>query len=121
MGRLSVLLLAPDANPESVCGPLIGYSQAQALARLHDVALVVRSACEPALRQKQGALHSVEVFPVRMGKVARGVETHGDAGRAFAETSVRLREHVQRVGGWVAVLVLGTNCGRSSVSFTLPV
>lgn len=62
MSRLHVLLLAPDANPESICGPLIGYSQAQALAELHDVTLVVRSACKEALRRKQGALHSVEVI-----------------------------------------------------------
>src|SRR5690348_6406666 len=62
MSRLRVLLLAPDANPESICGPLIGYSQAQALARLNDVTVVVRSGCEEAMRRKQGALHSVEVI-----------------------------------------------------------
>src|SRR5579864_762580 len=62
MSRLRVLVLAPDANPESICGPLIGYSQAQALAQLHDVTLVVRSACEQALRRKQGAIHSVGVI-----------------------------------------------------------
>src|SRR5215469_7833858 len=62
MSRLRVLLLAPDANPESICGPLIGYSQAQALARLHDVTLVIRSTGEDVLRRRQGALHSVEVI-----------------------------------------------------------
>lgn len=69
MSRLRVLLLAPDANPESICGPLIGYSQAQALAQLHDVTVVVRSACEQALRRKQGAIHSVEV--IRLTRLER--------------------------------------------------
>jgi len=62
MSRLRILLLAPDASPESICGPLIGYSQAIALARLHDVTIVVRSSREEALRRRQGPLHSVEVI-----------------------------------------------------------
>jgi glycosyltransferase involved in cell wall biosynthesis len=61
MSRLRILLLAPDANPEGVCGPLIAYSQAQALARLHDVTIVIRSSGEEALRRKQGLLRSIEV------------------------------------------------------------
>jgi len=35
MSRLRILVLAPDASPESICGPLIGYCQAQALAQHH--------------------------------------------------------------------------------------
>lgn len=62
MDRLRILVLAPDANPDSVCGPLIGYSQAQALARLHDVTLVIRSSHEEVIRRRLGALHSVEVI-----------------------------------------------------------
>lgn len=61
MSRLRILLLAPDANPEGVTGPLIGYSQAQALAQLHDVTLVIRSSGKEAVRRRRGALHSVEV------------------------------------------------------------
>lgn len=62
MSRLRILLLAPDANPEGICGSLIGYSQAQALARLHDVTLVIRSSCEEAVRRRQGSIHNVEVI-----------------------------------------------------------
>lgn len=69
MGRLRILMYAPDANPEGVTGALIGYSQAQALARLHDVTLVIRSSCEIAVRRRQGAVHSVEV--IRMAWLER--------------------------------------------------
>src|SRR2546423_5713875 len=62
MNRLRILVFAPDANPGGITGALIGYSQAQALARLHDVTLVVRESCENAVRQSQGAVHSVEVI-----------------------------------------------------------
>jgi glycosyltransferase involved in cell wall biosynthesis len=64
MSRLRILLYAPDANPEGVTGALIGYSQAQALARLHDVTLAIRSSCEDDVRRAQGAVHSVEVIRV---------------------------------------------------------
>lgn len=60
--RLRVLLLAPDAQPDGVCGPLIGYSQAQALGHLHEVTIVVRPSREEALRRKQGTIHSVEAI-----------------------------------------------------------
>jgi glycosyltransferase involved in cell wall biosynthesis len=69
MSRLRILLLAPDANPETICGPLIGYCQAQALARLHDVTVVIRSSGEEALRPRRGALQSVEV--VRLPRLER--------------------------------------------------
>lgn len=61
MGRLRILLLAPDANPDSNWASLIGYSEAQALAQLHDVTLVVRPSVEEAVRRKQGSIRSVEV------------------------------------------------------------
>jgi len=60
MSRLRVLVLAPDANPEGTCGPLLSFSQAEALAQFHDVTLVVRSPRESAVRRKQGLLHAVE-------------------------------------------------------------
>ena len=59
--RLRILVLAPDANPDSITGPLIGYSQAQALARLHDVTIAVRSHREEVMRRKPGLLHAIEV------------------------------------------------------------
>jgi glycosyltransferase involved in cell wall biosynthesis len=67
--RLRMLVLAPDASPESITGPLIGYFQAQALARLHDVTLVVRSHREEVLRRKAGMLRAVEV--VRLDRLDR--------------------------------------------------
>jgi glycosyltransferase involved in cell wall biosynthesis len=62
MSRLRVLVFAPDSNPDGVTGALIGYSQAQALARLHDVTLVICAASEKAMRCRQGAVHSLEVI-----------------------------------------------------------
>lgn len=62
MKRLRVLLFAPDSNPEGVTGALIGYSQAQALAQLHHVTLVIRASCEKAMRRHQGSVHSLEVI-----------------------------------------------------------
>ncbi len=61
MSRLRILLLAPDANPEGTCGPLLSFSQAEALAQLHAVTLVIRSPGEKSVRSRQGLLHSVEV------------------------------------------------------------
>jgi glycosyltransferase involved in cell wall biosynthesis len=62
MGRLHILVLAQGANPDSICGPLIAYSQAQALARLHDVTLIIGVSSEEAVLRKQGALRGVEVI-----------------------------------------------------------
>jgi glycosyltransferase involved in cell wall biosynthesis len=61
MNRLRILVLAPDADPEGTCGPLLSFSEAEALAGLHDVTLVVRSSREKTVRRRQGPLHSVEV------------------------------------------------------------
>ena len=60
MSRLRMLLLAPDCNPDSICGPLISYSQAEALARLHDVTLIVRSPYEDAVRRPRAPFHAIE-------------------------------------------------------------
>ncbi len=43
MGRLRVLVLGPDCNPDEVSIPFVTYSHAAALAQLHDVTLVARS------------------------------------------------------------------------------
>lgn len=69
MSRLRILVLAPDCNPDSICGPLISYSQAEALGRLHDVTLAVRSPYEDAVRRRQGPFWAVET--VRMPSVER--------------------------------------------------
>lgn len=61
MSRLKILVLAPDCNPDSICGPLIGYLQAEALGRLHDVTLVVRSPFEDSVRRRQGPFRGIEV------------------------------------------------------------
>lgn len=61
-GRLRILLLAPEANPEGICGPLLSYCEAEALAQLHDVTLVIRSSGEEPVRRRQGSLHCVEVI-----------------------------------------------------------
>jgi glycosyltransferase involved in cell wall biosynthesis len=62
VNRLRILVLAPDANPESVCGPLLSYSQAEALAELHDVTLVVRPHAEEAVRRGSARFRSIEVI-----------------------------------------------------------
>ena len=60
MSRLRILVLAPDCNPDSICGPLISYCQAEALAKLHDVTLVVRAPSEEAVRRRQGPFREIE-------------------------------------------------------------
>ena len=60
MKRLRILLLAADCNPESISTPSIGYAHADALARLHDVTLVVRSVHEAAVRRAGGSFRAIE-------------------------------------------------------------
>ena len=61
MNRLRILLLAPDANPESISVALVCYRHAEALARLHSVTLVGRPNNEGALRRAQGPFRSIEM------------------------------------------------------------
>ncbi len=64
MTKLRVLMLAPDCNPESVTTPQIAYAHAEALAKLHDVTLVVRSANEHPIKDAGGefsGVHSVRL------------------------------------------------------------
>ena len=58
--RLRILLLAPGSNPNSVTGPLIGYSHGEALSRLHKVTLVIQARDEQAVRNAKGSFHAVE-------------------------------------------------------------
>ena len=62
MSRLRVLVLAPDANPESISVCLVCYRHAEALARLHDVTLVGQARNEKALRAAQGPFHAIEAI-----------------------------------------------------------
>ena len=60
MTPLRILLLAPDSNPRSISTSLVGYSHAEALARLHLVTLVTRRANEEAVRQAHAPFHAIE-------------------------------------------------------------
>ncbi len=62
MSRLRILLLAPDANPESISVNLVCYRHAEALAQLHEVTLVGRSCHEEALRRAQSPFHAIEAI-----------------------------------------------------------
>jgi len=64
MARLRILVLGPDCHPEQVSIPFVTYCHAAALAQLHEVTLVARSAVEDALRRAKAPFHSIEV--VRM-------------------------------------------------------
>jgi glycosyltransferase involved in cell wall biosynthesis len=65
--RLRILLLAPECNPDSVCGPLISYSQAEALGELHEVTIAVRSPYEDLVRRRKAPFRAIEV--VRMPRL----------------------------------------------------
>ncbi len=64
MSRLRILVLAPDTNPESITGPLLSFHQAQALAQIHNVTLVIRSTVEGAVRRASAAFGAIEVVPM---------------------------------------------------------
>ncbi len=66
VNQLRILVLAPDANPESISVSLVCYLHAEALARLHRVTLVGRSWHEGPLRraQAQASFHAVETIKV---------------------------------------------------------
>src|SRR5271163_2299357 len=64
MGRLRILVLGPDCNPEGISIPYVTYSHAAALAQNHDVSLVVRSTVEDSVRRAKASFRSIEV--VRM-------------------------------------------------------
>ncbi len=64
MSRLRILVLAPDANPESVSVNLVCYRHAEALAEIHEVTLVSRSCHEAALRRAQAPFHTIKAISV---------------------------------------------------------
>jgi len=69
MSRLRILLLAPDCNPETVSIPFVTYSHAAALAKLHEVSLVIGSPVEEPVRRAKAPFHTIEV--VRMPLLER--------------------------------------------------
>jgi glycosyltransferase involved in cell wall biosynthesis len=62
MNRLRILVLAPDANPESISVSLVCYRHAEALAELHDVTLVGHKRNEGALRGAKGPFRGIEAI-----------------------------------------------------------
>jgi len=64
VSRLRILVLAPDANPESISVNLVCYRHAEALAHLHDVTLVGHPRNEEALRRAQAPFHSIEAIGI---------------------------------------------------------
>lgn len=62
MTPLRILILAPDCNPESISTPSIGYAHAEALARLHEVTLVVRAVNEDGVRRGRARFHAIEAI-----------------------------------------------------------
>jgi glycosyltransferase involved in cell wall biosynthesis len=69
MSRLRILMLAPDCNPNAVSIPYVTYSHAAALAKLHDVALVVGTPVVEPVRRAGAPFRSIEV--VRMPLLER--------------------------------------------------
>lgn len=61
MSRLRLLLLAPYCDPEAISIPFVSYCHAAALAKLHDVTLVVGSAVEGNVRRAGAPFRTIEV------------------------------------------------------------
>ena len=64
MSRLRVLVLAPFCDPDTASMPYVTYSHAAALAKLHDVTLVIGSPVEDNVRRAKAPFQGIEV--VRM-------------------------------------------------------
>ena len=69
MSRLRLLILAPFCNPDQVSMPYVAYCHATALAKLHDVTLVVGAPVENNVRRANGPFRTIEV--VRMPTLER--------------------------------------------------
>lgn len=61
MSRLRVLVLAPFCDPNTTSMPYVAYSHAAALAKLHDVTLVIGSPVEENVRRAQAPFQGIEV------------------------------------------------------------
>jgi glycosyltransferase involved in cell wall biosynthesis len=60
MSRLRLLLLAPSCDPEAISIPFVSYCHAAALAKLHDVTLVVGSTVEKQVRRAKAPFKTIE-------------------------------------------------------------
>jgi glycosyltransferase involved in cell wall biosynthesis len=69
MSRLRILALASFCDPNAVSVPYVAYSHAAALAKIHDVDLVIGSPSERNVRRADGPFHTIEV--VRMPLLER--------------------------------------------------
>lgn len=69
MDKLRILVLAPDCDPTRVSIPFVTYSHAAALAKLHDVSLVIGSPVEDHVRGANAPFRTIEV--VRMPLLER--------------------------------------------------
>ena len=61
---LRILVIGPDCNPESISTSLVGYSHAAALARLHEVTLVVREDNREAISRAGAPFASVDAISI---------------------------------------------------------
>jgi len=59
MGRLRILLVARDANPDAISLDLEAYSHGYALAQLHEVTMVAHACNADAIRSRQAPFHDV--------------------------------------------------------------
>ena len=61
MSWLRILVLAPYCDPKGISIPFVTYSHAAALAKLHDVALVIGAPVEDRVRTGKAEFGSIEV------------------------------------------------------------
>lgn len=61
MSRLRILVLASFCDPDAVSMPYVTYFHAAALAKLHDVSLVVGAPSEANVRRANGPFRTIEV------------------------------------------------------------
>src|SRR5262249_1528121 len=64
MSRLRILVLGPDCDPETVSIPFVSYRHAAALAKIHDVTLVVRGGVEASVRRDKAPFRSIEAVKI---------------------------------------------------------
>lgn len=69
MDHLRILVLGPECDPERVSIPFVTYCHAAALAKLHDVSLVIGAPVEESVRRAKAPFHTIEV--VRMPLLER--------------------------------------------------
>jgi glycosyltransferase involved in cell wall biosynthesis len=69
LSRLKVIILAPFCDPDTASMPYVTYSHAAALAKLHDVTLVVGAPVEGNVRRTKAPFQGIEV--VRMPLLER--------------------------------------------------